>query len=58
MDLSNAFDTINHELVIEQLHRIAKWFEDNCMKLNSGKCHLFVSGNTYKHIWMMMVMIK
>ena len=25
-------------------------FEDNYMKMNSGKCHLFVSGNKYEHI--------
>ena len=37
-----------------------KWFEDNDMKMNSGKCHLFVSGNKHEnmcaktgddHIW-------
>ena len=28
-----------------------KWFEDKNMKMNSGKCHLFVSGNKYEQMW-------
>ena len=26
-------------------------FEDNYMKLNSGKCHLLISGHKYEHQW-------
>ena len=37
---------------LEQQSNIAlKWFEDNNMKMNASKCHLFVSGNKYEHIW-------
>lgn len=25
-----------------------KWFEDRNMKMNSGKCHVFVSGNKHE----------
>ena len=28
-----------------------KWFEDKNMKMNAGKCHLFVSGNKHGHMW-------
>ena len=28
-----------------------KWFEDNNMKMNASKCHLFVSGNKHEHMW-------
>ena len=28
-----------------------KWFEDNIMKMNASKCHLFVSGNKHEHMW-------
>ena len=37
---------------IEQQSNIAlKWFEDNNMKMNSGKCYLFVSGNKHENMW-------
>ena len=37
---------------LEQQSNIAlKWFEDNNMKMNDSKCHLFVSGNKHKHMW-------
>ena len=26
-------------------------FEDNNMKMNASKCHLFVSGNKHEHMW-------
>ena len=28
-----------------------KWFENNYMKMNSDKCHLFISGNQFEHLW-------
>ena len=35
---------------LEQQSNIAlKWFEDNNMKMNIDKCHLFVSGNKHEH---------
>ena len=45
----------NLDFVLEQLElqsNIAiKWFEDNYMKINASKCHLFVSGNKCEHMW-------
>ena len=28
-----------------------KWFENNYMKMKSGKCHHFISGNKFGHFW-------
>ena len=28
-----------------------EWFENNSMKLNQDKCHLFVSGFKYENVW-------
>ena len=28
-----------------------KWLENNYMKMNSDKCHLFFSLNKFKHLW-------
>ena len=37
---------------LDQQPNIAlKWFEDNNMKRNAGKCHLFVSENKHGHMW-------
>ena len=37
---------------LEQLWNIAfKWFEDNNIKMNVGKCHLFASGNKHEDMW-------
>ena len=27
------------------------WFESNCMKLNTDKCHLINSGNKHESFW-------
>ena len=27
------------------------WFEDNYIKLNTGKCYLLISGHKYEHQW-------
>ena len=35
---------------LEQQSNIAlKWFEDNNLKMNACKCHLFVSGNKHEY---------
>ena len=48
-------EEIKDEFVLEQLEEQSnialKWFEDNYMKMNSGKCHLIVSGNKYEQMW-------
>ena len=37
---------------LEQQSNIAlKWYEDNNMKSNASKCHLFVSGNKDEPMW-------
>ena len=45
----------NLSFVIEQLEQQSNialnWFEDNYMKMNASKCHLFVSGHKYENIW-------
>ena len=45
----------NLNFVMQQLQQQSnialKWFEDNNMKMNSGKCHLFVSGNKHENMW-------
>ena len=28
-----------------------KWFENNYMKMNSDKCHLFISSHKFEHLW-------
>ena len=28
-----------------------KWFENNYMKMNSDKCHLYISGHKFEHLW-------
>ena len=49
------FATKTKRFVIERLDQQSsialKQFEDNYMKMNSGKCHLFVSGNKCEHMW-------
>ena len=27
------------------------WFESNYMKLNTGKCHIIISGNKHESLW-------
>ena len=45
----------NLNFVMQQLEQqsniVLKWFEDNTMKMNASKCHLFVSGNKHEHMW-------
>ena len=28
-----------------------EWFQNNYMKMNSNKYHLFISGNKFEHLW-------
>ena len=28
-----------------------KWLKNNYMKMNSDKCHLFISGHKFEHLW-------
>ena len=35
----------------QQSNIFLKWFEDNNMKINAGKCHLFISGRKHEHMW-------
>ena len=41
--------------LLEKLERNSEltihWLEDNCMKLNTDKCHLLISGHKYEHDW-------
>ena len=30
---------------------VIKWFENNYMKLNEGKCHLVIAGRRYETLW-------
>ena len=41
--------------LLEKLERNSEltihWFEDNYIKLHTGKCHLLISGPIYEHQW-------
>ena len=45
----------NHAEVSEKLERNSEletqWFEDNYVKVNTGKCDLLISGHKYEHQW-------
>ena len=46
---------MNLEFVLSKLENHSdiaiKWFEDNYMKMNSDKYHLFISGHKFGHLW-------
>lgn len=44
VSLKGVLFDLEHELAISE-----DWFLDNFMKLNTDKCHLFVSGHKYEH---------
>ena len=45
----------NLEFVLTKLENHSniaiKWFEENYMKINSNKCHLFIPGQKFEHLW-------
>ena len=45
MKLDFALERFEHQSNIA-----LKWFEDKNMKINSGKCHVFVSGNKHEQM--------
>ena len=47
-----------HKNLAELLEKVERnselaihWFEDNYIKLHSGKCYLLISGHKYEHQW-------
>ena len=44
---------LNLEVVLAQL--VIAWFQNNYMKLNADKCHLFVAGDKFEHAWVRIV---
>ena len=44
-DLNNLIKRLEHDAFLA-----IEWFETNNMKLNKGKCHLFVSGHKYENV--------
>ena len=55
VDLTPYIYSKNLDFVLTKLeeHSIMamEWFENNYMKINSDKCHLFISENNFKHSW-------
>ena len=45
----------NLDFVLTELEEYSiiaiEWFEKNYMRMNSDKCHLFISGNKFEHLW-------
>ena len=48
-DTTSFVCVLNLEVVLTQL--VIAWFENNYMKLNTDKCHLFVAGHKFEHAW-------
>ena len=48
-DTTSFVCDVNLELVLAQL--VIAWFQNNYMKLNADKCHLFVAGDKSEHAW-------
>ena len=46
---------LNLEVVLTQLEEsselVIAWFQNNYMKLNTDKCHLFVAGHKFEYTW-------
>ena len=45
-NLKTVLETLEHNSVLA-----IAWFEMNCMKLNTNKCHLLTSGNKNERMW-------
>ena len=45
-DLNHLTERLEHDAKL-----VIKWFENNYMKLNEGKCHLVVAGHRYETLW-------
>ena len=48
-DTTSFVCDLNLEVVLAQL--VIAWFQNNYMKLNTDKCHLFVAGDKFEHAW-------
>ena len=48
-DTTSFVCDLNLEVVLTQL--VIAWFQNNYMKLNTDKCHLFVVGHKFEHTW-------
>ena len=48
-DTTSFVCDLNLEVVLTQL--VIAWFQNNYMKLNTDKCHLFVAGHKFEHTW-------
>ena len=48
-DTTSFVCDLNLEVVLTQL--VIAWFQNNYMKLNTDKCHLFVAGHKFEHAW-------
>ena len=48
-DTTSLLCDLNLEVVLAQL--VMAWFQNNYMKLNTDKCHLFVAGDKFEHAW-------
>ena len=48
-DTTSFVCDLNLEVVLAQL--VIAWFQNNYMKLNTDKCHLFVARDKFEHAW-------
>ena len=48
-DTTSFVCDLNLEVVLAQL--VIAWFQNNYMKFNTDKCHLFVAGYKFEHAW-------
>ena len=46
IDLKYLMERLEHDIKLA-----IEWFENNYMKLNEDKCHLFVAGHRYETLW-------
>ena len=48
-DTTSFVCDLNLEVVLPQL--VIAWFQNNYMKLNTDKCHLFVARHKFEYTW-------